>query len=256
MQAVTRNVLADDSVELGVWRYDPNTDMSSRFQVELPGIVANGFRGIRLLQLDDTIADWLALLGFQGRGVRIARLELDKPARRAGLRQQDIVTDVNSEPVTSVPQLRSVISSMMPGDVATLTVWRFEPQLGQGRTLTIDVKLDRLDPVRVTGVIPRDEGIGGIERVGIKSMTTCTPQIAEQYGVAHHAGVLVESVVNGSELDGVLEPGAIIVAVMDRAIADVEEFFSQLENFDLPRGIRITFLRPDGTRDDTIIRLQ
>ena len=45
-----------------------------------------------------------------------------------------------------------------------------------------------------------------------------------------------------------LEPGSTIVAVMDRKITSVEEFFDGLSVYDLrsPRGVRITFIRPDG----------
>ncbi|MHC4784561.1 MAG: trypsin-like peptidase domain-containing protein [Planctomycetota bacterium] len=258
VDAVTAGVRDDDEVELSVWRYEPVTDTSRRMRITLPGTVANGLRGISLLQLDDAIADWLAMLGFTDRGVHIARLELDKPARGAGLRHHDVITHVNDEPVTSVAQLRSMISSMMPGEVAGLRVWRFEPQLGQARSLTLEVELDRLDPVRATGMIPRQEWIEGLERLGIAAMATSTPRLADRYGVRAHAGVLVEAVVEGSELDGVLEPGAIIVAVMDHAIADLEEFFEELDDLDLrdPRGVRITFIGPDGEQDQTIIRVQ
>ncbi|MHC4129114.1 MAG: trypsin-like peptidase domain-containing protein [Planctomycetota bacterium] len=183
VDAVTAGVRDDDEVELSVWRYEPVTDTSRRMRITLPGTVANGLRGISLLQLDDAIADWLAMLGFTDRGVHIARLELDKPARGAGLRHHDVITHVNDEPVTSVAQLRSMISSMMPGEVAGLRVWRFEPELGQARSLTLEVELDRLDPVRATGMIPRQEWIEGLERLGIAAMATSTPRLADRYGV-------------------------------------------------------------------------
>ena len=45
---------------------------------------------------------------------------------------------------------------------------------------------------------------------------------------------------------------------MDRAVSDVEQFFDRLDAYDLrdPRGVRITFIRPDGEQDQTIIILQ
>ena len=253
LDGVTERLAADDRVDVDLWRYDPETNTSRRLKITLPGIVANGFRGMNLLQNDDTIADWLRVLGFTGRGVRIARVELDRPARKAGLHHQDIVTHVNGDPVGSVSQLRSLISTMLPGDVAHLEVWRFEPALGVGRTLSIDVRLDRLDLARVTGTLPPGEGA---ERVGIGAMATSTEALAAEYGVQFYPGVIVEGIVEGSALDGVLAPGSIIISVMDRFVADVEGFYEILNDYDLRRGVGIVFMRPDGRRVETIIHLE
>ncbi len=56
-----------------------------------------------------------------------------------------MVTHVNDDPVGSVAQLRSVISSILPGENAQLMIWRYDPKLEQSRTLTITVELGRLD---------------------------------------------------------------------------------------------------------------
>jgi S1-C subfamily serine protease len=235
VDAATAGLRSDDEVELAIWRYDTDVNEPQTTRITLLGSVADGLRGIRLLQLDDSIADWLAVLGFTGRGVHIAGVELDKPARAAGLRFYDVITHVNDEPVTSVAQLRSLISSMLPGEVTRLRVWRYEPMLGEARSLTIEVRLDRLDLLRTTGTIPREDWIEGIKRLGISEMSTSTPRLADRYGIRYHAGVIVETVVEGSELDDELEPGSTIVA---------------------PRGVRITFIRPDGEQDQTIILLR
>jgi S1-C subfamily serine protease len=258
VDAATAGLRSDDEVELAIWRYDTDVNEPQTTRITLLGSVADGLRGIRLLQLDDSIADWLAVLGFTGRGVHIAGVELDKPARAAGLRFYDVITHVNDEPVTSVAQLRSLISSMLPGEVTRLRVWRYEPMLGEARSLTIEVRLDRLDLLRTTGTIPREDWIEGIKRLGISEMSTSTPRLADRYGIRYHAGVIVETVVEGSELDDELEPGSTIVAVMDRTITSVEEFFDRLSDYDLrnPRGVRITFIRPDGEQDHTIILLR
>ena len=45
---------------------------------------------------------------------------------------------------------------------------------------------------------------------------------------------------------------------MAGVLCSVEEFFERLENFNLRdrRGVRITFIRPDGKPDDTFLRLR
>ena len=259
LDRATAGVGSDETVELSVWRYDPGTDRAERLRIALPGVVAaNGFRGVWLLELDDRIADWLTLLGFTGRGVRLARLELDKPALRAGLRYRDIVTQVNGVPVSTVPQLRSKISSIRPGDVVQLKIWRYEPQRGRGRDMVFNVQLEQLDMVRLTGVIPTDQGGGALASLGLARITTNTPALSARRGTTYIAGVLVEEVVDGSSLDGRIEVGSVIVAVMDRLVTDVDEFLLMLARYDLrqPRGVRVTFIATDGTRYTTYLTLE
>ncbi len=250
----------DDSVVLSVWRYNQRTDSADRIRIELPGVVAaNDFRGMSLLELDDTIADWLTVLGYAGGGVRVARVELNKPARRAGLRYRDIITHVNGVPVMSMEQLRSRISSMRPGEMAHVKVWRFEPERDKGREMRFDVRLDRLDEMAVAGVIPQDQQMDSLRRLGLARVASNTPALAGRYGVRYGPGVLVEEVVAGSSLDGLIEPGSVIVAVMDRMVSDVADFFRLLEHYDVSArgdGVRVTFISPDGRRINTHLQLE
>jgi len=220
-------------------------------------VVARSFHGVELLALDDTIGNWLKMLGSEQRGVRIALVEPNTPAHDAGLRLRDSVTRLDGEPVSSSAQLRSKISSMMPGDVAQLRVWRYDEAQARGSVLTLDVRLDRLDMLRFAGT-PPNTGPSALVAVGIAQMATNTPQLAERYEVRYHPGVLVEQVVEGSPLQGRLEPGSVIVAVMDRPVASQEEFLALLGELDLRsgRGARVRFIRPDGRSDDVLLRMQ
>ncbi len=256
IEAAAAAIEPDETFEATVWRPNGSSGGGS-LRLTLPGVIARGFRGISMLELDDTIADWLSLQGYPGRGVFLAQIPIDGPAGRAGLRQYDVVTHVNNVAVGSFAQLRSLISSILPGEVARIGVWRYEPQAGRGRTLQVDVALDRLDLVRSTGVLPPDQARDRIEALGIARMTTSTPQAAGRYQARHVPGVLIEEVVPGSGLDGKVEPGAILVAVMDRPVADVEELFRELGRIvDLRGGVRLTFIRPDGEIDKVVVWAQ
>jgi len=259
LEEATRGVENEDTAVLSIWRYDPDSRRSRRMEIQLPGVVAaNGFRGVWLLELDDRISDWLALLGFTGRGARLARLEPGQPARLAGLRFRDIVTHVNDNPIDSMAQLRSRISTMMPGDVARVTVWRYDPQLGRGHVLTRDVQLDRMDEMAITGVIPSDLHDTALRRLGLARITTNTPQLARAFDAKYRPGVIVEAVVPDSSLEKTLEPGSVIVAVMDHRVSDKDEFFEILSRYDLrrKRGVRITFITPRGERGNTYLVLE
>ncbi len=259
IEVITRDIEPEDTAVLTVWRYDADTNRSRRLPIRLPGVVAaNGFRGVWLLELDDQISDWLALLGFSGRGARIARLETGQPARLAGLRYRDMITHVNDIPIESTAQLRSKISTMLPGDVVRVTVWRYDPALGRGRVITHDVQLNRLDEMAAMGAIPTDLHDAGLRRMGLARVATNTRDLASEFGSKYRPGVLVRAVVPGSSLDGKLEPGSVIVAVMDRHVADEDEFFEALARHNLRPGLRlqITYITPGGERRDTHLTIE
>ena len=259
LEAIARDIEPRDTTVLSVWRHDPDGGDLETLQIRLPGVVAaNGFRGVWLLELNDKITDWLAVLGFSGRGVRIITLEPGQPARLAGLRPRDIITHVNGAPIASTAQLGSKISTMMPGDVARVTVWRYDTQSGSGHLTTHDVQLTRLDEMRIMGTIPVDQHDISLQRLGLDRIATNTPQLADEFGIQFLPGVLVRAVVRGSALDGRIEPGSVIVAVMDRRVANEDEFFAMLGRFDFSnRGrVRITYITPSGRRRNTHLALE
>jgi S1-C subfamily serine protease len=254
-RAAAEGLPPDASVPLALWRYDAAADEGRLSVLDVPAGVARSFHGVELLALDDTLGDWLKVLGTEQHGVRIARVELDTPAHRAGLRPRDSVTRLDGDAIASAAQLRSKISSMMPGDVAHLRVWRFDEAHGQGAVLTVEVELDRLDTLRFAGTVP-DGGPSALREVGIEKMSTSSPDLAAQHNVEHHPGVLVEAVVAGSALAERMEPGSIIVAVMDQPVTSREEFLEMLGNLDLRRGARVRFIRPDGGTGDALLRVR
>ncbi len=136
---------------------------------------------------------------------------------------------------------------MRPGEIAQVTFWRYDPHLDQGRTLTVAVELGQLATLRLAGVPPQI--LKSLEAVGIGEANTSTRRLAEQFGATFHPGVVIEEIVPGSQLDGQIEPGSIIVAVMDRPVTNLDEFLAELfYELRWSREIRMTALLPDGTR--------
>ncbi len=214
------------------------------------GVVAKGYLGVIPSNLTPEVSRRLELRGFEGQGVRI-RIELANPtgpAHKAGVRNGDIITHVNEEAVESLEQLRSIISSMLPGDIANLRIFRDDPGQPRGETMMIPVRLTRLDYAQVQGVLPADHPRDSLRMLGIARMSSSTPKLARDYEVPYNPGVLIQALVPGSQLDGVVEPGWVIVRVRDALVRDVDEFFGYLEQLNLRTGasVTLTFLRPDG----------
>jgi serine protease Do len=217
------------------------------------GVVEKGLLGLVPDDLDVLAAQ---AEGFIGTGVRVREVHENLPAALAGVRNDDIITRVDGRAIGTPAQLRSMISSRLPGDTTVLTIWRKDPEGAGGATLEIPVRLSRLDVLRDKGELPDDQPRNQIRALGIAKMLDCTPEAAAQLGVEHHDGVLVEEAVQGSALARDLPAGSIIVEVGGHPVRGVEEFLALLRVFNLRSGARIGFIRPDGTSHTTVIRVE
>jgi serine protease Do len=212
------------------------------------GEVTKGYLGVRAEDLDAGLVTALRRRGFIGRGVYVTLVFPDGPARKADIREEDIITHVNDREVESMDQLRSTISSMMPGELAQLTIWRIAPEPSDtGSTITVTVELERLPVAQTSSRPPLGNSGQEILQLGIARMATSTPELAENYDVAFQHGVLLEQTVPGSRLQRAgFGPGSIIAAVMDRPVTDVKELLIALQQHELQRGINVTIFDSDG----------
>jgi serine protease Do len=70
-------------------------------------------------------------------GVVLGKIVPDSPAAKAGLKESDVVTDINGQRVEGTEQFRRMIREIPSGRVTQFTVWR------DGRTQTINVTLGK-----------------------------------------------------------------------------------------------------------------
>ncbi len=255
---LARGADTEGSLTVTVWRFDPETESGRHRQVSLPGELVDAFSTMRAVSLDERISRMLEQMGFYHQGVIVSRVDLDGPAYVAGVRAGDVVTHVNETPVIQLSQLQSVITSLLPDDIAGLEVWRYDQQSQFGETTTIDVPLAQLDQVRVTGQIDPQRHRESIESLGIARMRTLTEALAEEFSLGYHPGVLIEELVPGSSLAQQIRPGAIIINVMDTSVADVDEFLAVLAtiNFQASRSVRIVVRNPDGSTSTAQMRMR
>jgi S1-C subfamily serine protease len=212
------------------------------------GEVAKGYLGVTTGDVVEEVARRFQQLGFVGYGVVITEVRADGPAGVAGVQVGDIVTHVNGTAVASVDQLRSVVSSMPPGETAQLRIWRFDEISNAGTTVSLPVKLTRLD-LAAQGFVPISERASTARRLGLAEITNNTPALASEHGAANVPGVLVLALVHDTPAADSIPPGSVITAVNDRPITSVDQFFNVLNDSDFTRrGIRIVLVRPDGTQ--------
>jgi serine protease Do len=99
-------------------------------QVLTTGRVSRPFMGVNLAEIFPEAAE---RLGYPTDGVVVVSVQPGSPADRAGLLENDIITRVNEDPVTTMGELRRLLRDRRPGETVRLTVFRNR----QNRTLTV-----------------------------------------------------------------------------------------------------------------------
>jgi serine protease Do len=108
------------------------------------------------------------------RGVVLGRIAPDSPASKSGLRENDVVTEINGQQVEGAMQFRRMIRDIPAGRSVKLTVWR------DGHTQKINVTLGKAEELRrnMTRVTPGTPGVFAFRMPELPEMPDL-PEVAE-----------------------------------------------------------------------------
>ncbi len=191
------------------------------------GKVTRGFIGILPQEVTPDIAK-----GFGNpnlKGVAIAQVEPNSPAKEAGLRVGDVITGVNGTSVSDVNQFRLQIAGMAPGAKADLKIFR------DGREENVPVTLAEMSKKNLGGG-PNDDNDdndqGAMQGRGEKgalpgvSVQAVTPELKQQLQLPETAhGVVITDVDQSSRAaDAGLQQGDVVTQVNHKPVNSVAEF--------------------------------
>ncbi len=146
-------------------------------------------------------------------GALITSVEPDSPADKAKIKQYDVITQVNGEPVKDGDDLRFKIADIQPGNKVNLTLIR------DGMETKATAIVDELEPEREKGQIASPD-----KDIGV-SVVALSPNTARRYGLKTTEGLLITEVRQGSEADREnLASGMIILEVNRKKVTTVGEF--------------------------------
>ena len=106
------------------------------------GIVTRGWLGVQIQDINDQIAKALNL--NEQNGAIISEVINGSPAEASGLKQKDVIIDVNKVKITNSSKLKNVISSGRPNEKVDLTVIRNGKQKKIMVTLGIRPNLENI----------------------------------------------------------------------------------------------------------------
>jgi serine protease Do len=186
------------------------------------------------------------------RGVVIGRIVPDSPAAKAGLKEDDVVTEVNGQRIEGTAQFRRTIREIPAGRTAQLTVWR------DGRSQTLSVTLGKAegrrgawmgaapgafrvqeipDTIEIPELPQMDWGgmltPGMRPRLGIDA-EDLSGQLGSYFAAPEGEGILVREVSSGSPAEKAgLKAGDVITKLNDeriRSVGDLREKLSAKRN--------------------------
>ncbi len=163
-------------------------NMAERIRTQLieNGSVQRGRIGVYIQDLDKDLAESFGI--DQRSGILIAQVMDDSPAQKAGLKQGDIVLELNGDKVSKVANFRNRVSLTKPGTKVKLLILR------DGKKQTIKVEVGALEDNPKTAAAGRTDQL---PELGM-TLQKLTPELAEQLGYENAKGVVVTAVEDDS----------------------------------------------------------
>jgi serine protease Do len=172
-------------------------------------------------------------------GVEVTMVDQDAPAGKAGLKEHDVILNINDQKIESVEQLRRVVHEIPPGRTVTIGISR------EGQPMTLKAQLAernvdqsfnfKMPPINVPAIhippinmpeidVPTVVVIHSPRSSGIM-VENLTPQLGDFFGVKSGNGVLIRTVERGSRAEQAgFHAGDVIVKVNGSPVNDCSDF--------------------------------
>jgi len=190
------------------------------------GDVDRGLIGVNIKNFDDTSAKGFGLENSDG--VYIAGVGEDSGGEKAGLKEGDIILEVDGEKVKSSNELQSMIVLRRAGDKVELTIWRNEKKIN--KTVTLQAINDEFAENREENKEPELDSPVNFEDFGFE-VEPLTDEIKKSLDIEH--GVIVTNVKRyGIASDRGLFKGGVIYKVNKENVntpKQLEEILSSKE---------------------------
>ncbi|MGB8656365.1 MAG: Do family serine endopeptidase [Candidatus Zixiibacteriota bacterium] len=180
------------------------------------GKVSRGYLGIVFQDLDKNSAEALNLPSSEG--VLVRTIQSGTPAEEVGIKTGDVIVGFNGHKVENGQDFRIMVAEAGPGQKVTLDIIR------DGRKLSKTLELAERDKF-VSALQEQKPTEETKENLWGLHVTTCTRDLADQFGVKFQPGVMVLDVEMGSPAEHAgFGQGDIIAKIKDRQIEDLDGY--------------------------------
>ncbi len=175
-------------------------------------------------------------------GVYVASVEDNSAGAEAGLKEGDVIIDVDGKSVGKMAQLQEIINSKRPGDKATITWLRDKKKMSKTVTMKNqqgNTKVMKTADLNVLGakIIPVGE------------------DLKKQLGISY--GLQVQDVKSGALKDGGISNGFIIITANDKPMKEISDLQEAVKEASTSKNpvLFITGMWPSGKTDYKAVKV-
>lgn len=195
------------------------------------GNVQRGFIGVSIRDIDSDFAKEKSINTLDG--VYVNGLTSGGAAAEAGLKEGDIITNINGTPIRTTPELQEIVGRYRPGDKLDVKVLRDQKEKAFAVTLRNkdgNTKVLREETVNANVLGASLESINDREqtKLGIKN------------------GIRVKEIQNGKLKNAGIKEGFIITSIDNKEVESPDEVMAYLK--DKKGGVLIEGVYPNGMR--------
>jgi serine protease Do len=199
------------------------------------GKVEHGYLGISMNDVTPDNASFFNLKDASG--AIVAQVTPDSPAANGGIRQGDVITQMNGQKIPNSSALQVAVSEVSPGTHISLGVLRD----GQPQTVNVTVGQFHGNGAQVADSGDQAPGNGKPGKLGL-AVSNLTPQERQQMNIPEQVkGAVVQQVRPASPAeDAGLQPGDVILEVNRHATVSADQFVNQVHS--MPAGKDVLLL--------------
>lgn len=217
-------------------------------QLEKTGVVTRGWLGVAIQDVTPPLAKALKLPA--GEGALVNGVTEGSPANKAGVKEEDVVTAIDGERVTSSTALTRTVALKRPDSVVTLALLR------EGKPLEVKVKLAVRPDLENIGVLDQkpNEHTEAQKRLGI-SFQDVDPRLADGAGLPRQGAMIVEVVPGSAAETAGLKRGMVVVEVNHKPVRGQVDLLAAFKEL---KGGNVAMLRIaiPGTSGRTMLALE
>lgn len=213
----------------------------------------HGWLGVHIQEVDDDLREAMDL-DEDIEGVLVSDVVEDGPAKKAGMKEKDVILAVAGETVEDVSDLVEKIRSIEPDTEVTIDVLR------DGKKKPLNVVIGERSAAKTPFIWRGDQllelpglaigmlGYGGKGRLGVY-VDDLSGGLAEYFDVPGGKGVLVEDVVDDGPADKAgIKAGDIILKIGKQSVEDTEELVDAIRDMETDKETPIEILRKGKTQ--------
>ncbi len=203
-------------------------------QLKEKGKVERAWLGVLIQGIDPELAESFGL--EKPEGALVAQVIEDSPADKAGLKEEDIITEVDGRKMQTHNELMRVISLSPVGKTIELTVIR------DGKKKNIEVELTaRPEDKELMASGRAPAGKAGSEELGIE-VANVPPQMRKELGIEH--GVVVTEIdPAGVAASGGIREGDVILKIKGEKVENTSDFKDYVKDLDSGDILRLQLQR-------------